>query len=217
MEHHCLRCGLCWEDCVYLKLYGSDSKVCGMFTKYWAFGQFFDRFVACIGWFWNLKEVQECLLDFALFRGCSDKQWKFGSVDFVMQRTFKKYTAGLRSGQQNQRSVVFYVIYMVFVVFEACAIQGFGGISGIQYIQERFGNCLWGIYDRLLYAEVYWLLGVCLGIFFVLREGHLGRVWCILGYLEKGLGADRIMLVGHVCVYRAGLVNNVQKLLVACR
>lgn len=49
---------------MYLKLYGSDSKVCGMFEEcsqnveyllgIWTI---FDRFVACIGWFWNLKEV----------------------------------------------------------------------------------------------------------------------------------------------------------------
>lgn len=66
---------------------------------------------------------------------------------------------------------------------------------------------MWGIYDHLLYTEVYRLLGVCLEIFFVLRRGHLGRVRCILGYLEKGLGAGRIMLVGHVSVYIAGLVT----------
>lgn len=30
-------------------------------------------FVACLGWFWNLEEVWECLLHFLLFTGDLNK------------------------------------------------------------------------------------------------------------------------------------------------
>lgn len=62
-------CGLCDGYFGYFKPQSVHSFQC----TYWRLGCFFDRYAACLGWFWNLEEAWECLLDHILFRGCMDK------------------------------------------------------------------------------------------------------------------------------------------------